>query len=86
MINKNLIIANIVSFIVFIVMFLLQWFVIKSGNTYLILIFFIIMCLMGILFIIISIICCIGYLKVLRDNLKSINGNKEDFFKNQSKK
>ena len=81
--SKKLIMANIIAFLVFLVMFILQWFVLKSENAYFVLIFLCVLSLAGIIFIVLSIISIVLYIKELNKTLKDMQNsfvNKNDIF------
>lgn len=81
--SKKLIMANIFAFLVFLVMFILQWFVLKNENAYFVLIFLCVLSLAGIIFIVLSIISIVLYIKELNKTLKDMQNsfvNKNDTF------
>lgn len=81
--NKKLIIANIISFLIFLVLFILQWFILKTENPYFLLVFLCVLSFSGILFIVLSIINMIMYIKDLHHNIQNMEKNfasKNNFF------
>ena len=80
--NKKLIMADIMAFLIFLIMFVLQWFVIKIENAVFVLIFLCVLSFVGIVFIVLSTISIVLYVKELNNNLKNMQNdfvNKKDF-------